>query len=229
MNKKEIILETGELFKEIVSWVRDVRNKHNILKDKITLYIDLLSKEPSFIDIELFQWEEIMMKYNICNLSKIEYSLYNLFENNSFFEATQIKGTNFYIPLVKISKEEKINEIYQEIDRINSLVIKCNQKLLNKSFIENAPKEVVLSENKKKSDFLSKIHSLRQIITQLECGKEHYNLLIKFGSQEKINWHVQYFRETNSVEELYSENWMNEIYNPYITKEEIIKLNSLFF
>jgi hypothetical protein len=60
----------------------------------------------------------------------------------------------------------------------------------------------------------------------LTCGKEYYDLLIKLGDNEKINWNIQYQREQGSENEQYEQRWFDEIYNPQINNYEIKTLHS---
>lgn len=224
------ILKTGEIVKSIISWIREIRNKYNIPKEKLTLYIDLYSKESlSSVDIELIRWENMIMKSNMGNLDRIEYSLYELFNENAFFEATQIEGISLYIPLLKIDKKEKTNSLLEEISRLENQIAKCDLKLLNEKFIEKATIETILSERKKKADFTFKISSLRSILVQLECGKQQYDLLIKFGSIDNVTNQILYFREKKTTEDLYSQKWISEIYDQNIKTEEILELYNLVF
>lgn len=230
MQSKNIIrLETGDFAKSIITWIRDIRNKYNIQKEKPILYIDLWCKKPEILTFQIIEWEEIIKKYNMGNLEKVEYSLYELFEKNSFFETTQINGIGFYIPIQTIDKIEKIKEITQEINRLEIQIENCNVKLLNKTFTEKAPKEIVDNEQKKKNNFMLKMSMLKSTILQFECGKEQYDLIIKTGSQEKIDWYIQYLREKKCKEELYLENWFNEIYNEQIQSNEIKELHKILY
>ena len=211
----------------IISWIREIRSNYNIPKSqKLDLYIDLLSIDLS---IDLFCLasngvEELMMKWNMGNLNKIEYNLFGLFEGGSFFESQHISGVNVYISIDQIDKQLKLSEISKEIDRIKNQINSSEKKLLNSKFVENAPKDIVDQEIKKISDFKNALRMNRSIITQLEVGKEEYDLIIKFGSREKLFWHVQYLRELNFTGEEYSIDWFSIVYNEEILDEEIMEL-----
>ena len=131
MNSEEIlILNCGEIAKSIVSFIRDTRNKYNIPKDKLALYIDMWSKEIEIMDFKLIEWEEIISKFNMGNLWKIEYDLYEIFENSIFFESININGYNIFLSLPIIQKKERINDLTNEINRLEIQKIKYLNKLL---------------------------------------------------------------------------------------------------
>ena len=55
-----MILNCGEISTSIISFIRDIRNKYNIPKDKLTLYIDMMNKEVEIMDLQLIGWESII-------------------------------------------------------------------------------------------------------------------------------------------------------------------------
>ncbi len=221
-----LILDCGNISFSIISFIRDVRNKYNIPKDKLTLYIDIWSKKLEMIDIQLVTWETIISKSNMGNLEKIEYSLYELFEKGVYFESTNINGYNIYLALPSIQKESKINNFSEEIRRLEDQKIKYQNKLSNELFILKSPKNIVDLERKKLKDCDLRIQTLKGNILMLTCGKEYYDLLIKYGSHDTITYNIQYERELKSTNELYDQKWFDEIYDPQIKDFEIKLLHS---
>src|SRR6478609_8705112 len=120
MKELSKILNCGETVKSIIIFIRDIRNKYNIPKDKLVLYIDMMSKDIEIRDIQLIEWKKIITKYNICNLEKIEYSLDELFENDGYIEYTNINGYNIYLALPMIQKETQIDNFITEINRLEN-------------------------------------------------------------------------------------------------------------
>ena len=59
---ENLVIDCGELVKSIISFIRETRNKHNIPKDKLILYIDLLSKNVELTDLLLMKFENIISK-----------------------------------------------------------------------------------------------------------------------------------------------------------------------
>lgn len=223
-NDEKVILNCGEIVKTIISFIRDTRNKYNLPKDKLVLYIDMWSKEFEIMDIQLIRWEGAIIKNNLGNLKKIEYSLYELFENDIYFESINIDRYNIYLALPTIQKEGQINEFINEIKRLELQKIKYQNKLLDEKFTLKAPKEIIDIERKKLNNSENRIQNLKANMLMLSCGKEYYDLLIKLGNNEKINWNIEYQRELNSKNKQYEQKWFNEIYNQQINSDEIKEL-----
>ena len=222
----DLILGCGDIIQSSISFIREIRNKHNIPKDKLVLYIDMLSKDVDNIDVLIIKSEGILLKQNTSNLAKVEYSLYELFESGVYFESTYINGYNIYLTLPMIQKESQINDFNNEVNRLEIQKIKYQNKLSDTKFISKAPKDIVESERKKLNDSEIRIQKLKANMLMLTCGKEYYDLLLKFGGDEKINWYIQYERELQTINEPYTPNWFSEIYNPQITDTEIKMLHT---
>jgi len=227
MKELSKLLNCGETVKSIIIFIRDIRNKYNIPKDKLVLYIDMMSKDIEIRDIQLIEWKKIITKYNICNLEKIEYSLDELFENDGYIEYTNINGYNIYLALPMIQKETQIDNFITEINRLENQKINYQNKLSDEKFILKAPKVIVDTEQKKLTDVNNKIQNIKTNILLLTCGKEYYDLLIQLGSNEKINWYIQHQREIKYENDQYDEKWFNEIYDTQIHNYEIKSLHSI--
>ena len=225
LSETNIILESFETFKLIVSWIREIKNKHNINNKRIDLYIDLLTKEVTFCDLFVVKYGNMFKKINMGNCENVEFSLFNLFNSDYFFESKNINGYNCYLSLPMIERCEKENEIKEEINRLNEQIVKSESKLQNNNFKDKAPVEIINQEEKKILDIKNKIDSLNFMLFQSKCGKEYYGLLLRFGDLEKIKWHIQYLREKDITEEIYSKNWFKNIYNKEFTEKEIKELH----
>jgi hypothetical protein len=119
-----------------------------------------------------------------------------------------------------------MNNFSNEISRLESQKIKYQNKLSDEKFTLKAPKDIVDAERRKLTDAESRIQSLKANMLMLTCGKEYYDLLIKLGDNEKINWHIQCQRELKSENEQYEQKWFDEIYNQQIKNYEIKMLHS---
>jgi len=148
------------------------------------------------------------------------------FEKNIYFEATNIDRYNIYLALPTIQKEAQMNDFTNEISRLESRKIKYKNKLSDEKFVLKAPKDIVNTERKKLTDAENRIQNLKANMLMLTCGKEYYDLLIKLGNNEMINWNIQYQRELQSENEKYEQKWFDEIYNPRIESYEIKSLHS---
>ena len=66
---------------------------------------------------------------------------------------------------IKIKKSEGSKEdTEKQIQYLEGFLISVNKKLENKRFVENAPKQVIKNEIKKRDDALEKIKSLKKSI-----------------------------------------------------------------
>jgi len=143
----------------------------------------------------------------------------------------------------------------KEIKRLEEQIAKCDVKLSNSSFVDKAPKDIILKEQQKKKDFTAQLEIIRkQLENSKSVSKDYYDdeicqftvgttvsyfkiprterkkefLISKLDSVEKINWHIQYLREQKTNIEIYSEEWYNFIYNEEITSNEINELFEIF-
>lgn len=214
-------------FQLTIGFIRDVRNKYNIPKDKLTVYVDLYSKNIEDKDIELMYWEIVICKSNLGNLNKIEYCLHELFEKEVYFESTVIDGYNVFIALPGIDKTKAVNTYSLELSRLESQVIKYAAKINDHKFISNAPQEILQAEKRKLNTAQQRIEAIKSNILLLKCGKLYYDLLLQLGSSEKINWHIQYQRELDyTTPNKFEQQWFNSIYEPQINRSELIKLHN---
>jgi len=224
--ENNLILDTGIIAQEIISFIREIRSKYNIPKKKLTLYIDMLTKPVEITDMKLMKWDEIICKKNMGNLSKIEYTLFELFEENLFFETKNIHGYNVYICLPSVNKDEQISKLKDEAERLGNQIKKYEKNLSSDKFLLYAKKEVVDLEYKKLKDSKAMLQNIANNILFLECGAEYYELLINLGDNEKVQWHAQYEREQKSTNEEYSPPWFIEVYRPGLSADEIKVLYS---
>ena len=154
----QTILRQGELLKEIISAIRDVRNKNNIKpKEKIKLSIDSSEADT------LKSIEQIMAKQ--VNAEEIIYS------SDSFSNAISVlvQKNKFYIQseqTVNVSAQRQ--QIEKELEYHKGFLASVDKKLSNEKFVQNAKAEVVEIERKKKADAEERIKSLEQSLAALE-------------------------------------------------------------
>ena len=219
------ILEIGDVAKAIISFIRDCRNKNNVPKEKLVLYIDTYSKEPHSKDFYLFKCENIFSKENVGNISKVEYDLTSLIENGHYFEYDNIFGYDVYIPFPMVHK--KNDDVYSaEISRIEKQLSISKGKLCNISFLAKADALVIEKERKKIFDFEKKMLFFKNIRLFINAGKDYYECLCYFYNNPDMIMHIiQYEREKRTTKEEYSKEWFSEIYEADITAGEIRELN----
>lgn len=152
-----LILEKAALLKEIISGLRDVRNKQQIKpKESIALFIDTASKEL-FADIENILSKQI-------NAKSIS------FTNEVVTEAIScvIGKDKFYIKTEQpINTGNQKTELIKELDHLKGFLISVEKKLGNEKFVTNAKPEVLAMEQKKKADAETKIRVIEESLALL--------------------------------------------------------------
>jgi valyl-tRNA synthetase len=138
----------NHLFKVIAS-IRNIRKEKNIsFKEKLSLFVE--NKEVLFL-------KDILQK--TCNLDEV-----NFFEgqNEDFFPFL-VDKSRYFIPLTfDIDSSVEIKRIENEIIYLNGFLASINQKLSNDKFTSNAPKKVIMIEEKKRQDTIVKLESLKK-------------------------------------------------------------------
>lgn len=140
---------------QTVSEVRNIRNAKN-LSPKEQLELKTLS------NLEDIKFKELIAK--LSGLRSID-SVTERPENaNSFI----VNGSEFFIPLEElVNPEEELKKLQADLEYTQGFLNSVTKKLSNERFINNAPAQVVESENKKKADAESKIETLKNQIASL--------------------------------------------------------------
>lgn len=147
----EEFLAEGKLLQEVISGIRDIRNKTQIKpRDGISLYIQS-SDSAVFETIKPFIARQV-------NADLIEFVSSPVPETIN----TVIGKNQFYIktaqPLPLGNQKE---ELLKELEYLQGFLQSVEKKLSNERFVQNAKPEVVDMEKRKRDDALSKI----QVIT----------------------------------------------------------------
>ena len=151
------ILDQGNLLKEIISSIRDVRNKNNIKpKEKIRLHI--LGIENSFYK----QVSGLLLKQ--INAESI-----------SFTEGTVPKSIAIVVRKEKIFIESTVEQdssiqkeqLIKDLEYLKGFLNVVEKKLSNERFVKNAKTEVVDLEKKKKADAEDKIRLIEESLASL--------------------------------------------------------------
>lgn len=150
------ILEQGELLKQFITGVRDIRNKQLIKpKEKVEIYIESHSEKI------IRPWLKIFEKQ--INASAVA------FTNESVKESLNlvIGKNNLYIKTDKpIDKAQSQEDLKSELDHLNNFLLSVNRKLENEKFMANAKPEVVALEQKKKEDATSRIAVIKNLFKE---------------------------------------------------------------
>ena len=150
-------LNQGELLKNAISGLRDVRNKQQIKpKETIKLYIQT-DNESIYKSIEQILFKQV-------NAAEIHYTKENI---NDAFTAVIGKDT-FYIATEKpIDKAGQRESLEKELAYFQGFLLSVEKKLGNEKFVQNAKPEVIELERKKKADAEAKIKIIEDSINAL--------------------------------------------------------------
>lgn len=151
------ILKAGVRLKEVITGLRDARNKSRIkLKDEIKLYIITEDADlyKSFYHILAKQVNANTMAFNTEALG-----------NNI---SVVIGKDKFFIETAgPIDNSEQREGMLKELKHLEGFLISIDKKLTNERFMQNAKPEVVALEIKKKADAETKIRVIRESLTNL--------------------------------------------------------------
>ena len=151
-----LVLTEFNNFQEVVMCVRNLRKENNISnKVLLELHIKINNHWSSHFD-------SLLVK--ICNLSFIQFSKDSIPRSYSFI----VSNNEFFVPFTEsINFKAQILNISKEIENKKGFLASVLKKLNNKRFVENAPKNVVELELKKKDDAQKQIKILETRLKNL--------------------------------------------------------------
>jgi valyl-tRNA synthetase len=151
------ILQQGNLLKDVITGIRDVRNKNQIKpKEQIQLHIQTAAKE-NYQSIE-----SILVK----QLNAASVSYVNDKVNNTI--TTVIGNDTFYIETQQpINTGSQKDDLVKDLEHQKGFLQSVEKKLSNEKFVANAKPEVLALEQKKKADALSRIKAIEESLAAL--------------------------------------------------------------
>jgi valyl-tRNA synthetase len=151
------ILTEGELLKQVITAIRDAKNK-NLIKPKepVTLYIQTESPN-SYRHIENILRKQV----NAASIDYTDAAIPNTIivavEKDKFFIASE-RNLN-----VSVQKEELVKDLEYQQGFLQSII----RKLSNERFVQNAKPEVVELERKKQADAEARIKTIEESLSNL--------------------------------------------------------------
>lgn len=153
-----VYLSEGELLKQVISGIRDQRNKAQ-LKPKESIQLFLNSQEA-----ELYSTIQSIILKQI-NAASVTYVSEAVPQTIAFV----IGKDQFYIATEKpIDAGLQKEELQKELTYLIGFVASCDKKLSNERFIQNAKPEVVDMEKKKRADAADKIKVLEDSLATIK-------------------------------------------------------------
>lgn len=151
------IINEGEKLKEVISAIRDVRNK-NGLSPKIKLKVYVQAKDKSLYEKFGALIEKIAnINPIIFTESDVDKTVGQLIQTDKLFIETGIE----------IDTDTEKKKIAEEIAYYKGFIASVEKKLSNEKFVANAKPEIIENERKKMADGLSKLQSLETTLNAI--------------------------------------------------------------
>ena len=151
------VLQQGNLLKNVITTIRDARNKNNIKpKESIELFIQTANKET------YTSFEEILKKQvNAASVSFIN-------ENIAGAIVTTNEEDKFYIRSEQQTDTAALKaELEKDLSYQKNFLQSVQKKLSNERFVQNAKPEIVELERKKQADAEARIKTLEESLKNL--------------------------------------------------------------
>ena len=153
----DAVLNAGALLQNVISTLRDARNKNQIKpKDAIELHIQTSNNAP-------YQTIQKILAKQI-NASDIQYT-------SSAIAASivvALEKDKFYIVSDQAIDTASLKEnLLKDLAHQQGFLISVSKKLDNEKFVQNAKPEVLAVEQKKKADTLARIQTIEESLAQL--------------------------------------------------------------
>jgi valyl-tRNA synthetase len=153
----QTILEQGQILKDIITGIRDIRNKQQI-KPKETIELHIQTETP-----ELFTnlYGIIEKQLNTSDIKLTDASV------PGSFTAVIGKNTFYIISEKPTNTAHQREELEKELDYLKGFLVSVEKKLGNERFVQNAKPEIIELENKKKADAENKIRIIQESLTKI--------------------------------------------------------------
>ncbi|KIC91708.1 valine--tRNA ligase [Flavihumibacter sp. ZG627] len=152
---QELYLAEGKLLKEVITGIRDARNKAQIKpKEQVKVHIITQNKEV-YKTINTLVAKQI----NAGNISFVQAAVPNTI-------CTVIGHDQFYIETEQpINSGSQKEELLKELEYLKGFLVSVEKKLSNERFVQNAKTEVVEMEQRKKEDAINKIRVIEESLS----------------------------------------------------------------
>ncbi|MDP4282785.1 MAG: valine--tRNA ligase [Bacteroidota bacterium] len=155
--KKEI-LHPGTKLKEVISAIRDAKQKNKIKpKDTITLFVET-EDETSYLPIKSILLKQVNAQNILFNQKPESHSIMLVAGKEKIYIESD----------TEIDKDAQKEKLLKDLDYLKGFLITVDRKLSNDKFVKNAKPEVIELERKKKQDAEIKIDIIRQSLSSLE-------------------------------------------------------------
>jgi valyl-tRNA synthetase len=155
--KETALLSQGELLKQVISAIRDARNK-NQLKPKDTIKLHIQTEAVAdYRSIETILSKQV----NAENISFTSESI-----GNSIVVA--VEKDKFYLETGKeLDTATLKTDLLKDLEHQRGFLVSVEKKLSNEKFVANAKPEVLAMEQKKKADAEARIKTIEQSLSTI--------------------------------------------------------------
>jgi valyl-tRNA synthetase len=152
-----IILQQGNLLKEVITGLRDVRNKNQIKpKEQIDIHIQT-SAAVTYQSIESILVKQLNVKAVYYVTDKVSNAISTVIGNDKFYVVTE----------QPIQTGTQKQDLIKDLEHQKGFLLSVEKKLSNEKFVANAKPEVLALEQKKKADALSRIKAIEESLEGL--------------------------------------------------------------
>lgn len=151
------ILQQGELLKQVISTLRDARNKNQVKpKDTIQLHIQTIDKK-AFEAIENIISKQVNAANIFYTNDAVANSIVVAVEKNKFYMESDQKLDSITLK----------TDLLKDLEHQQGFLASTQKKLANERFVENARPEVLALEQKKLADTIARIKTIEESIAGL--------------------------------------------------------------
>ena len=153
----ESVLNAGALLKNVISTLRDARNKNQIKpKDLIDLHIQS-DNNTTYKTIQNILAKQVNAKSISFTSSAVGSSIVIALEKDKFYIVSD----------QAINTESLKENLLKDLAHQEGFLASVDKKLSNEKFVQNAKPEVLAIEQKKKADALARIQTIKESLAQL--------------------------------------------------------------
>jgi valyl-tRNA synthetase len=151
------VLAAGELLKQVISALRDARNKNQV-KPKTAIKLSIqTADQPGYAAIENILQKQV-------NAESIQFTTQTV--PNSIVVA--VEKDKFYIETEQTLDSSTLQvELLKDLAHQENFLASIEKKLLNERFVQNAKPEVIELERKKQADTIARIKTIKESLENL--------------------------------------------------------------
>jgi valyl-tRNA synthetase len=153
----ETILQQGVLLQQLITAIRDTRNKNQLKpKDSISLFVDSSGKQFYEATGTILQRQVNADALHMTD-GPVAGSI-----------AIVVQTEKVYIEShAAVNVEAQRNKMQEELTYLKGFLVSVDKKLSNEKFVQNAKPEILANERKKQSDAAAKIKTLEESLSLL--------------------------------------------------------------